>query len=122
MYKADELIGKINKITDMQAKIQYAYDLAMEANAPPELCILIKLSKDGGKCPICKQEWRHVVVNNRFGDFDYYDPVCRCYPRCKNCGHSMYKEWAIGSTKCYCGYENAPKKDSIDKYGEVYKR
>jgi len=96
--------------------------MANEAGMPPELLILMNLEKDGGLCPLCKKPWKKVVVKNRFADNYYFDPDCRCYPKCKNCGRSMHRAWSLGINTCGCGWDNTPKKDSIESYKSQFKR
>ena len=80
----------------------------------------------GGKCPMCGQPWRKVETRNLFGEFTFYDPGCKCFPRCPECGKSFHrfampntdaekytcrscgwayeKRWALICCKCGLGF------------------
>jgi len=110
-------------IKDMQQKLLYAYELGNQANLPAELLLLYKLEAAGGLCPVCKKPWQKIIVKERFGEFYYFNPTCRCYPVCKNCGHSMHRAFVMGSQICGCGYNHADNQtEQIEKYGKKYTR
>ena len=106
--KIGELISnEIHQVVDMQKKIQYQIDLDIAADMPEELIQLETLEKDGGFCLICGKDWQRIEVKNILADFFYYDPECKCYPRCPECKTSLHREAAVMGTvrKCStCGH------------------
>jgi hypothetical protein len=73
-----------------------AHEIAEDtaAGLPEELITVKGLEADGGKC-FCGREWRKVEVKNKYADFFYFEPTCRCFPRCVFCGRSLHREWVV---------------------------
>lgn len=100
---------------------------------PMEYVRVLELEASGGPCPQCNKPWKRIEVRNRHGHFDYFNPVCRCYPRCPGitakarnrykdgepkpggptietvtyeCGASLHREVARGdeTPMCSCGW------------------
>lgn len=76
------------------------------------------LERKGGPCPVCGVEFAKVVVDNKFGKFDYYQPACRCFPVCKTvqltngtvvgCGRFLITEKLAGIGYCTSCYAQPP--------------
>ena len=125
MKKASEIIDKhFNdfKETNMQELIKIQYDRFNEAGLPPELLIMLRLEAKGGQCPTCKKEWQKIIVKNMFRQFYYFNPICRCYPICKQCERSMHRAFSMGTNKCTCEYDNSKKEKQIKQYMKNYRR
>jgi len=88
------------------------HDRLAKANAPQLMLQLIKVETLGGNCPKCDKPWKKIEVKNECADYTYYDPDCKCFPRCHGCGTSFHREWAMEErdfTKCQsCGYSSTP--------------
>jgi hypothetical protein len=67
------------------------------------LADLMELAANGGDCPKCKTEWELVQVENRYADFHYFDPTCKCYPRCPRCDVSLFREFEQSGFGMVCG-------------------
>jgi len=66
--------------------VQGGFDLCYAA-AHGEMAILqaLDLERNGGECPVCRMQWRKVVLKNAFADFTYYQPACKCFHECDRC-------------------------------------
>jgi len=51
---------------------------------------LIANETAGGKCPSCGAAWEKVEVENRYAEYEYYQPSCRCFGNCDKCGKSLH--------------------------------
>ena len=98
MKKASEILkGHVftaGRFAAYQCKIREAHEAA---EAPVLMLQFIELETIGGNCPRCKKAWKKVEVKSECADFTYYEPDCKCYPKCPNCGTSFHREWAMGS-------------------------
>ena len=86
------------------------YDDLKAAGADSEILQFVEMDGYGGNCPVCRIPWVKVEVRNIYAEFDYYTPVCRCYPRCKRCEMSLHgiaiaKSNGVGVTCPRCGYD-----------------
>lgn len=85
--KAGELISQIvehidnNRMHDMQLAL---HTKLSNAGAGSEELAFVEQESYGGPCR-CGVEWVKVEVKNVFAQFEYYEPDCRCYPRCQRC-------------------------------------
>lgn len=76
------------------------------------------LERKGGPCPVCGVEFVEVVVDNKFGKFDYYQPACRCFKTCQRvqlqsgwvegCGRFLITEKLAGINYCTSCYAQPP--------------
>ncbi len=68
-----------------------------------DLSKVITLAIDGGNCIRCGEGWASVLVNNKYADYTYYRPECKCYPVCvadstPGCSRVLYEEWHSDGT------------------------
>lgn len=79
------------------------------------ICKQVDLEIMGGPCPKCGKSFRQICVDSDDGEYDYYEPACKCFVKCEvvlrrnakrelmtttGCGH-----WKIAETLCgkpYC--------------------
>jgi uncharacterized protein with PIN domain len=100
---------RAGKVEDMQAVIhmhrEKQQELGWISNSAAKI---MSLQADGGDCPKCGSEWELVKVENQFADFHYFDPACKCYPRCPTCDTSLASEFEQDgfAMRCGCGYGN----------------
>jgi len=83
------------------------------------------LERKGGPCPYCGVEFARVDIDNKFGQFSYYQPACRCFPVCRSveirdrnngkyvgrvegCGRFLITEKLAGVGYCTSCYSEAP--------------
>lgn len=79
MKKVGELMDRLF-IDD--ALVEKGYQRCLEGH---ELVARVAtLERRGGPCPVCGVPFNLVIVDNKFGQFDYYQPSCRCYKRCES--------------------------------------
>lgn len=104
--KAKDYIG-IVKITNMQDKLQEQIEDIGNAGLSMTLMNLIELEKSGGVCIKCTKPWKKIEVKNQFADFYYFNPDCKCYPKCPICGHSLHREMTMYAVRrCQsCGWK-----------------
>lgn len=99
----------MDKVTDMQSKLQFRIDQDMIVGLPVDLIEVETLEMNGGLCPKCGKPWRKIEVKNQFADFYYFDPDCKCYGRCSNCESSLHREktTGMGRGECIsCGFDD----------------
>lgn len=94
MHK-DRLLQIIGRSTGIDHKMlidcqQSRYERLQAADATQLMLSLILQELSGGACPHCGVPWQKIVVKNALADFEYFDPDCECYPRCKRCGMSLH--------------------------------
>lgn len=94
------------------------YDRLREAGAGQAETDFVHKETTGGKCR-CGTPWVNVVVKNEFADFEYYDPGCDCYGRCRVCKRSLHGvqiPMSTGRYKCpSCGYDTDGKLRAIGR-------
>ncbi len=57
---------------------------------------------DGGDCVLCGVAWLPVEVKNRFAEYRYYRPNCKCFPICWQCGTQIIEERIINPGIKHC--------------------
>ena len=67
---------------------------------PLELVTQIEMESFGGPCPKCGKEWAKRYIDNIYVKFEYWQPACRCYPICFNCGNYLLYEIEAGKKFC----------------------
>jgi hypothetical protein len=67
---------------------------------PRALVMQFELEAFGGICPKCGTPWIHRKVKNELVSFEYWQPSCRCYPVCCNCGNYLLYEIESGIMYC----------------------
>ena len=94
-------------VTDMQAILD-THILQMTKRGDSEaLTTLVALEAYGGECPECGKLWKKIEVKNHYADFYYFDPTCKCFPRCGRCGTSLHREW-VTQDKMPCTCQKTP--------------
>jgi hypothetical protein len=79
---------------------------------PQALVTQFELEAFGGNCPKCGTAWVPRKVENELTSFEYWQPACRCYPVCWNCGNYLLYEIESGIMYCTnCQY--MPRCDRI---------
>ena len=63
---------------------------------------LMLIMSDGGDCLICKVPFKRINYDLAFGKGHHYEPICRCYPKCRRCGYKMVIEYVIGMPRNRC--------------------
>lgn len=72
---------------------------ASSRDIPTEIIAAWQLEAKGGVCLLCQKPYIPVMVKNRFADFTYYTPDCRCYKRCTLAGVKDSYERRRGTTR-----------------------
>lgn len=81
--------------------------IKLSEEASSELVYLMAMEVEGGECPNCGRPWAMVHVTNKFAEYIYYKPSCKCYPVCPRCKTSMHREMVTGvHPRCLtCAYD-----------------
>ena len=78
--------------------------LALAEREMLEEALLVEQDFDGGTCKQCGAPYKEVRVQNKFVEFSYWEPSCRCFPVCPICGRSLHYEGTFGPFFCRnCG-------------------
>ncbi len=76
-----------------------------ERGVPANVVAVLMVEARGGDCPRCGQPWVAKTTKNRFAEFVWYDPACRCYYRCPACHRSLHELEEAGKlTSDHCPY------------------
>lgn len=72
------------------------------------------LERHGGECPVCGASFKKLIINNRYGDFAYFQPACWCFKVCREvrvpsgtvegCGRFLIAEYFAGIDYCTACY------------------
>lgn len=89
-----------------------------------ETATLLQCEVDGGHCARCGDPWREIRFDNTFAQGRYFEPGCRCYPKCPRCQAWQYEEWSAGilksrDWKCECGFQLLTDA-GLQRYGRDY--
>jgi hypothetical protein len=74
----------------------------------------------GTECPVCKKPWIKTSFGNRFGNIEYFQPDCKCMPRCAYCGRIMIIELALKLPDCMtCFYTKVSNTWALQSCGKI---
>jgi hypothetical protein len=80
------------------------------------ICKQVDLEMMGGPCPKCGKPFQQICVDSDDGKYDYYEPACKCFPKCEvvlrrdakkqlmttiGCGNWKIAETLINAPYCF---------------------
>ena len=65
-----------------ESLVEACHQRNLAATTNETLLNVLMLERHGGNCPICGTPFKKLTINNEGGGFSFYQPACRCFPRC----------------------------------------
>jgi hypothetical protein len=116
-----EAIGKGQNIGTVDMVDLYAPIIKKLVNLGQQTeASLMERSAFGGECHRCGKPYIEVVdERNKYYRMVYFEPSCKCYPRCPSCGRKLHFEVELDQKGCsHCLWQKCNEEKDVSEFNE----